>query len=190
MSAPHNKKRYGETWNPEDLAAVGGEVEAVRDLTVVSGGWAWHFMTTTHEELKHAHDHKDADLFVDPERVWELMARLTESGFENTWTRFDGHSDDFHRYVKTVEAGCRSIKVIFDLFTGAVPSVETASGVRVVEPNHLLSLYGVKHSSVECFSVQIAKALIARGIDPLGRAEMANYEPFLAKGSGEWGADR
>jgi hypothetical protein len=70
--------------------------------------------------------------------------------------------------------------VIFDLFTGDAPSVETASGVRVVTPEYLLSLYGVKHSSDLCFSVQIARSLVARGIDPIGRPEMADFKPFLA----------
>jgi len=178
MGAPHNPKRYGETWDPDRLAALVQEIEAIRSLVVVSGGWAWHYMTPPHEELKHAHDHKDADLFVSPERVWELMTLLLGRGYERTWTRFDGESDDFHRYVKTV-GGAKPIKLILDVFTGEVPSVETASGVRVVEPRHLLSLYGVKHSSEQCFAVQIARWLVAVGIDPVGHEAMADYNGFL-----------
>jgi hypothetical protein len=178
MGAPHNTKRYGETWDPEHLAVMSAEIEALRDLCTVSGGWAWHYMTPPHTELKHAHDHKDADLFVAPASVWEMMARLQERGYERTWTRFDGQSDDFHRYTKIVQ-GTTTFKVILDIFTGDVPSVMTPSGIRVVEPRHLLSLYGVKHSSVQCFAVQTATRLVAASIDPVGHAEMADYRPFL-----------
>jgi hypothetical protein len=76
MAAPHKIERYGETWNAEEIAVVQAEIEAVRDFTVVSGGWAWHFMTPPHPEYKHAHDHKDADLFCEPDRVWELFLVL------------------------------------------------------------------------------------------------------------------
>ena len=180
MGAPHNPKRYGEIWDPEHLAVLGQEIEAIKDYVVVSGGWAWHYMTPPHAELKHGHDHKDADLFVAPETVPELMALLLGRGYERTWTRFDGQSDDFHRYVRTMDAA-KPIKVILDLFTGDVPFITTASGVRVVEPRHLLSLYGVKHSSDQCFAVQIAKRLVAAGISPNGRAEMADFSRFLDK---------
>lgn len=177
MGAPHNPKRYGETWDLEHLTAIVQEIEALKDYVVVSGGWAWHYMTPPHAELKHAHDHKDADLFVHPENVSEFMTLLLERGYERTWTRFDGQSDNFHRYVRTM-GGTKPIKVILDLFTGDAPFVETASGVRVVEPRHLLSLYGVKHSSDQCFAVQIAKRLVAAGTDPNGRAEMADFSEF------------
>ena len=80
--------------------------------------------------------------------------------------------------MKTV-GGAKPIKLILDVFTGEVPSVETASGVRVVEPRHLLSLYGVKHSSEQCFAVQIARWLVAVGIDPVGHEAMADYNGFL-----------
>ena len=175
MGAPHNPKRYGETWDPAHLAVLAAEIEAVREHVIVSGGWAWHYLTPPHTELKHAHDHKDADLFVAPEAVTTLMTRLLERGYARVWTRFDGASDDFHRNVRAAEG----IKVIFDLFTGTVPAVITSSGVRVVEPGHLLSLYGVKHSSAECFAVQIARRLLSQGVSPNGHAEMANYGEFL-----------
>ena len=178
MAAPHNTKRYGERWNSEDLDALLTEIECVKDLGVVSGGWAWHFMSPPHEELKHAHDHKDVDIFVPPDKVWMMAQRLGERGYERAWTRFDGESDDFHRYVRTIEAE-RPLKVIFDVFTGDVLSVAAPSGVTVVDPAYLLTLYGVKHSSGQCFSVQIARSLIARGISPVGRPEMADFSRFL-----------
>jgi len=178
MAAPHNIKRYGETWNADEIAILAGEIDALKELVIVSGGWAWHFMSPPHVELKHAHDHKDVDLFVAPERMWELMAILTERGYDKTWTRFDGQSDDFHRYMKTAD-GAKPVKVILDVFTGDLPSANTPSDVRVVQPEALLPLYGVKHSSEQCFSVQIARKLVARGIDPNGRPEMADFGEFL-----------
>ncbi|MGI4789874.1 MAG: hypothetical protein ACRYFS_13605 [Janthinobacterium lividum] len=46
MGAPHNPKRYGETWDPEHLHVLGQEIEAIKDHVVVSGGWAWHYSAT------------------------------------------------------------------------------------------------------------------------------------------------
>ncbi|BDI28271.1 hypothetical protein CCAX7_003220 [Capsulimonas corticalis] len=178
MGAPHNTKRYGEQWNAVDLAVMQAEIETFRDLVVVSGGWAWHLMSPPHVELKHAHDHKDADLFVDPDVLWRMMERMAAQGYEKIWTRFDGVTDHFVRYTKVVE-GERPVKVIFDLFMEKVASVETASGILVVEPETLLSFYGNKHSSVECFSVAIAKELIARGENPVGHARMGDFTPWV-----------
>jgi hypothetical protein len=175
MGAPHNTKRYGEQWNLAELAAIQTAIELIREPVVVSGGWAWHFMTPEHTELKHAHDHKDLDAFVTPERMGDLVALLKGLGFEKTWTRHDGKSDDFHRYT-VVEQG---FQVILDLYTGDVPKVTTRSGVTVVEPMHLISLYGTTHQSKECFSFQIAKELLAKGIAPVGRPEMSDYSRFL-----------
>ena len=178
MGAPHNTKRYGEEWNAVDLAIMQMEIDKFRDLVVVSGGWAWHYMTPRHMELKHAHDHKDADLFVDPDLLWKMMERMAAEGYEKTWTRFDGVTDNFVRYTKVVDRE-RPVKVIFDIFIEQVAAVETASGVRVVEPETLLAFYGSKHSSVECFSVAIAKELIARGESPVGHAKMADFTRWI-----------
>ncbi|MEO7719657.1 MAG: hypothetical protein ABIY70_25920 [Capsulimonas sp.] len=179
MGAPHNKKRYGETWNAIDLTVMQTEIEKFRDLVVVSGGWAWHFMSPPHIELKHAHDHKDADLFVHPDILWKMMERMESEGYEKTWTRFDGVTENFVRYTK-VAAGERPVKVIFDLFIEEVASVETPVGIQVVEPETLLSFYGNKHSSVECFSVAIAKDLLDRGQSPVGHAKMADFTPWVS----------
>lgn len=181
MAAPHNPARLGETWNPERLAVMREEIEAVREYVTLSGGWAWHFLTPPgHAELKHAHDHKDADLFVEPENFGALAALLKSRGFERTWTRFDDApgSDSFYRYTKTVETESEAVKVMFDVFAEKIAFVE-AQGFRVVEPRHLLSLYGHKHSSDLCFSVQIARRLIAQEIDPNGHLDMADYRAFL-----------
>lgn len=181
MAAPHNASRLGENWNPVRLIVMLEEIEAVREYVTLSGGWAWHFMTPPgHAELKHAHDHKDADLFVEPENFGTLVALLKSRGFERTWTRFDDApgSEVFYRYTKMVERGGETVKVMLDVFAETIPFVES-QGYRVVEPSHLLSLYGKKHSSDLCFSVQIARRLVAQGVSPVGHPEMADYSEFL-----------
>jgi len=181
MSAPHNPARAEELWNETRLAVILDEITAIRDYVVLSGGWAWHFMTPSgHTELKHAHDHKDVDVFVAPAHVGKLIALLKKRGYKKTWTRFDRlpSSQDFTRYTKVVETKDEAVKVMLDVFVAEVPSVE-AGGFRVVEPKFLLSLYGSKHSSDQCFAVRIASRLLARGIDPIGRAEMGEYGEFL-----------
>ncbi len=183
MAAPHNPARIGEQWDPQQIAVIQAEIEAIQDYVIVSGGWAWHFLTPpSHLELKHAHDHKDADLFVEPAGFGALVALLKSLGFERTWTRFDGTpgSDTIYRYTKMAGMSEHPIKVIFDLFVEAVPFVE-AQGMRVVEPNYLLSLYDKKHSSGLCFSVQIARRLPAQGANPVGHPDMADYRAFLAQ---------
>jgi hypothetical protein len=180
MGAPHNPARLGELWDDNRLAILLGEMRAIRGPVVVSGGWAWHFMTPAgHMEYRHAHDHKDIDLFVNPSEVAFLIAALKRRGYERTWTRFDGlaQSRDFFRYAKTVERNGCPVKVILDLFVEEAPFVEVG-GYRVLEPSFLLAQYGLRHGSDQCFSVQIARKLLEQGISPVGRAEMANYEPF------------
>lgn len=67
MSAPHNKQRYGEIWPRWRIDVSLRELAPIKPWIIVSGGWAWHFMSPrNHTEYKHAHDHKDIDLFVDP----------------------------------------------------------------------------------------------------------------------------
>jgi hypothetical protein len=68
---------------------------------------------------------------------------------------------------------------MLDLFIAEVPFVET-QGFRVVEPKYLLSLYGAIHGSDQCFSVHIARRLVAQDINPVGRPEMADYSEFLS----------
>ena len=74
----------------------------LRDLVVVSGGWAWHLMSPAgHVELKHAHDMKDVDLFVAGRDVAALYGRLAELGHVRVSTRYDKRLDtpyEFHRY--------------------------------------------------------------------------------------------
>src|SRR5262249_49943586 len=133
-----------------------------------------------HSEYKHAHDHKDVDLFVQPTDLAFLLATLRRRGYERTWTRFDRLPDsrDFSRYTKTTERDGKPVKVMLDLFAEEVPSIEVA-GFRVLEPPFLLAQYGHRHGSNQCFSVQIARRLLERGISPVGNPDMANYEPYL-----------
>lgn len=181
MAAPHRVDRIGELANPVEIAVLEAEIRALQEYVTVSGGWAWHFMSPEgHAELKHAHDHKDADLFVAPESVGLLMPALKARGYAKTWTRFDGRDDskDFARYTKMVPHESREVKVILDLFIGVVPSV-VAQGVRVVEPGYLITLYGVKHSSEQCFSLQIARNLLERQESPVGHPAMGDFAAFM-----------
>jgi hypothetical protein len=173
--------RFGELWNPLRLQVIERELLAIQPYVVLSGGWAWHFLTPPgHVEYKHAHDHKDADVFVAPPLVAPLMALLAARGYERTWARFDRlPSDvDFNRYTRVVDDHSEPVKVMLDLFVADVPHVE-ASGFRVVEPSFLLSQYGVRHSSDQCFAVRIARELVARGEDVAGHPELGQYERFL-----------
>ncbi len=181
MSVLTDPSRLGEKWNETRMAIILEEISAIRDCVVISGGWAWHFMTPPgHTELKHAHDHRDADLFVAPKAVANLLALLKNRGYKKTWTRFDrmSSSQAFSRHTKHVRTRDEIVKVMLDLFVAEVPFVEV-QGFKVVEPKYLLSLYGTLHGSDKCFSVRIAKQLIAAGINPVGRPEMADYRKFL-----------
>lgn len=175
MSDPHNKQRYGEVW-PEYRISYGLAVlEAIKNVVVISGGWAWHFMSPPHVELKHAHDHKDIDLFVHPHEVTLAISKLKEAGFEKVWTRYDKlpSDEDFRRYEKTVNLPeGKTHRITVDFFVRNVPFIVCRGGFRVVEPKTLLSFYSNIHSSDKCFAVQAATRLLEAGIDPVGRPEL------------------
>ena len=179
MGATHNKRRYGELWDQHRIDVCLQAIMALRDLVTLSGGWAWHFMSPEgHAELKHAHDHKDIDVFVDPTVVAEAISRLEANGFTKAWTRYDRlpSAEDFRRYEKVVEVeGQKSVKIVIDFFVRVVPSIEVG-GYRVVDPATLLRFYsaagGGIHSSDKCFAVTAATALLARGVSPVGRSEL------------------
>lgn len=182
MAQPHRVERYGELSDPVQLQVLETEIRALASWITVSGGWAWHFMSPPgHRELKHAHDHKDVDLFVAPADLGPFVALLKGShGYTRTTTRFDGRADsqDFYRYTRHVPVAGAPVKVILDVFVGDVPAV-SARGARVVAPDYLLTLYGRKHSSGECFSVQIAKELLAQGENPVEHPKMGDYSRWL-----------
>ena len=167
MGDPRNPKRADEPWNLDRVRIAETELRALAPLVTLSGGWAWHFMAPPHEELKIFHDHKDVDLFVEPERLPELIHALCERGYHRTWTRFDAVSENFYRYARHVD----DVKVLLDIFVRRVPSLSVGD-IRIVEPSTLLSFYGRIHSTEDCVSVLAARQLLAEGLSPIGRAEL------------------
>ena len=168
MGDPHNPKRAGELWNQDRIDYQLAEISKIKDHLILSGGWAWHFMSPPgHKEIKTQHDHKDIDTIIKPEEFEVLRARFIELGYKRQRTQWDNPSGKFYRYTKYYEDG----KVVFDVFLENVPFIE-ANGFRVVEPNALLAMYGVKHSSESCLAVVEARKLLSRGISPVGRSEL------------------
>ncbi len=176
MSDPHNQNRYGELWPLLRIDTGLAELEAIKLFIIVSGGWAWHFMSPEgHREYKHAHDHKDIDLFVYPENVATVVSILKGRGFEKVWTKYDKlpSEQDFRRYEKRVEDENQiSVKVTIDFFVKSDIPYRDIKGWQIVEPEFLLGLYKSIHSSDNCFAVQAAVQLINKGIDPVGRPEL------------------
>lgn len=177
MGAPHNKQRYGELWPQHRIDACLLELEAVKPWVIISGGWAWHFMSPKdHREYKHAHDHKDMDLFVEPANVALVVSTLKQRQFERVWTRYDQlpSEEDFRRYEKHVLGmeGGSSVRLTIDFFVAKDLPVRELDGWNVLDPKYLLSLYSNIHSSDKCFAVQTATKLLSQGIDPVGREEM------------------
>lgn len=174
-SAPHNPARVDELWDPErvrrQLETIRWIVSECRGVTL-SGGLAWHFMSPPgHPELKHAHDHKDADLFVEPEHAKGLIQSLKDEGFKRARTKYDNPSGTFVRYVEHYEGG----KNVLDIYVERVPFIDVEQDDRVyqvVEPTHLLGLYESTHSSKFCTAVVATKKLLAQGISPVGRPEL------------------
>jgi hypothetical protein len=172
MTNPHNKKRYGETWDSNIINEYLKELIPLKDIVVFSGGWAWHFMSPVgHIELKHAHDHKDVDIFVLPEKVPIVIATLALQGFKKVQTRFDSLKDnnDFRRYEKEMEG---KKKLIIDFFVRKDLQIRIINGWQVINPEQLLTFYGNIHTSDNCFAVRAAEKLIKKNIDPVGREEL------------------
>lgn len=171
MSNSHNKNRYGEIWAQSRIDTSLEELEAIKPFIIVSGGWAWHFMSPVgHVEYKHAHDHKDIDLFVRPEEVATVVSILKSRGFEKVWTKYDKlpSQEDFRRYEKRVYYDDKtSIKVTIDFFVSSEIPYRKIDDWKIVEPGFLLGLYNSIHSSNTCFAVQAATRLLEQGIDPV-----------------------
>lgn len=174
MGAPHNTARYGEKWQQERIDATLQEMEPLRTFLVISGGWAWHFMSPKgHPEFKHLHDHKDVDVFVHADTAAMLHVMMRKRGFVSVRTRFYKPGGDFVRFEKVVKPSGRPFKITFDMFVGC-PALRVVREDlwRVVEPRYLLSLYDSVHSSSECFAVLAAKELIDKGIDPVDNQKL------------------
>ena len=173
MGNPHRKDRYGEVWTQDRIDAYLESLTPLRGHIVLSGGFAWHFMSPRgHKELKHAHDHKDADIFVDPADIGTVMAALVMDEFQRVPCRWTGN--EFWRYEKRVERDGKRHKLVIDFFldTEGLPTRVLEGGWTVVEPVRLLAMYSVKHTSRECFAVTAARKLVAAGVDPVGRQEL------------------
>ena len=168
MGDPHNPKRAGELWNQDRIDYQLSQIIQIKDHIILSGGWAWHFMSPPgHKEIKTQHDHKDIDVFVKPTEWGDMFRWFNANGYERQRTIYDDPSGKFSRYTKFYEGG----KVVFDMFLEEMDFIEI-DGFRVVEPNKLLAMYGVKHSSDLCKAVVEAKKLVAKGINPVGRPEL------------------
>ncbi|KFF09449.1 nucleotidyltransferase family protein [Chryseobacterium luteum] len=177
MGAPHNIKRYGEVW-PEFRILHGLEIlNKLKDKVIISGGWAWHFMSETgHTEYKHAHDHKDIDVFVKKENAAEAVMILQQEGFQKVWTRYDHlqSKENFRRYEKTTELeNGKSHRITIDFFERNDLETIEVNGFRVVRPDVLLTFYTNIHSSDKCWAVMAAKDLLQKGIDPVGHPKLS-----------------
>ena len=175
MGAPHNKNRYGELWPEYRVQYALTELYPLKKLVVLSGGWAWHFLSPEgHAEYKHAHDHKDIDIFIHPKNVSEVMNVLIPNGFQKVWSRYDTlpSAEKFRRYEKVVTTKDDiSFRITIDFFVREVP-YRKVKGWAVVQPAFLLGLYSNIHSSNKCWAVQAAIRLLDKGIDPLDRKEL------------------
>lgn len=180
MGDPHRKERYGELWPLHKINAYLADLYLIAPDVVLSGGWAWHFLSPSgHPEFKHAHDHKDVDLHVPPERVSSVCMDLEELDFVKVPTRFDSKpsKEEFRRYEKVVSLpGEDPFRITIDFFVKVVPYRQIGD-YRIMEPAELLKLYGKIHSSENCWAVSAARKLLARGIDPQGRPELIQPPP-------------
>lgn len=189
MADPHSKERYGETWPSILINSYLWELdsscdESLRSHVIFSGGWAWHFMSPVgHVELKHAHDHKDVDIFVPPEKVPLVINLLAQQGFKKVSTRFDGlpNNNDFRRYEKITKDNKKLIIDFFvqkDIVVREVerPGIWKTVPWKVVDPRQLITFYKTIHSSDNCFAVKAAAKLIEQNIDPVNRVELGFFE--------------
>lgn len=187
MGDPRNPARADELWNQKRIDALDFEIHtfALEAPIVISGGWAWHYMSPPHEELKLHHDHKDLDIFIAPKHATDLQVFLKSLGYQRVWTRFDNLPRDedhpaaklykeFFRFENRVDWEGESVKVIIDIFVGDIESIEISSeNLRVVEPVKLLSMYRAKsHTTDDCTAVIAARELQVRGEPIVGNPEL------------------
>lgn len=161
----HNPARYGEEYNPQHFSNQLEELERIKNWIVLSGGWAWHFMSPPHTEYKHLHDHRDIDIFVKPENFLTVQLTLEANDWYRMKTKYD--NNNFIRYEKIKDER----KMVIDMFKGEIPNI-VANGWNVAEPNHLLSLYYTVHQSDQCIAVQKSRELIKKGISPIYNDEL------------------
>ncbi len=178
MKREHNTKRYGEIW-PQYKIDKGLEIlKILQQWIIVSGGWAWHFMSEeNHIEYKHAHDHKDIDIFVHPENVAQVMLLLQENDFEKVWTRYDHipSNENFRRYEKIdwLPKG-KQYRVTIDFFEAKNIETIKVNNWTLVAPKTLLGFYSNIHASGNCWAVKKAFELLVNGKNLIGN-------PLLSK---------
>lgn len=177
MGAPHNIKRYGEVWLEFKIRHGLEILNKLKDKVIISGGWAWHFMSEKgHTEYKHAHDHKDIDVFVKKENAAETVIILQKEGFQKVWTRYDHLQSDenFRRYEKIMELdNGKSHRITIDFFERDDLETIQIDGFTIVKPDVLLTFYRNIHSSDKCWAVMAAKELLRIGIDPVGHPQLS-----------------
>lgn len=171
MGDPRNPGRQREEWDTARLYELGREIATLPNYAILSGGWAWHFMSPPHREYKILHDHKDVDIFISPESMGDAVSHLKMCGYQRIWTRFDKVSaDKFTRFEKHTPGG---VKVLLDVFLESPPFIEVG-GYKVVEPRTLLSYYGEIHSTEDCVAVLAAKKLLDKNLPVVGSEELVN----------------
>ena len=156
----HNPERYGEMYDLNHLANQMEELQKIKGWIVLSGGWAWHFISPPHTEYKHLHDHRDIDIFVAPENFLAVQLKLEENGWYRMKTKYD--NNNFIRYEKIKN----DRKMVIDMFKGKLPTIE-AKGWKVADPIHLITLYYTVHQSDHCIAVQATRELQKKGISPI-----------------------
>jgi hypothetical protein len=153
----HNPKRFGEVYDMNFINQQIKELEIIKPWIILSGGWAWHFISPPHTEYKHLHDHTDIDIFVQPINFLKVQLTLKENRWKRIKTKYDNNK--FIRYEKYLDK-----KMVVDLFKDEIPNIKV-KGWSVTEPNYLLSLYETIHQSDNCIAVQRSLELQRKGID-------------------------
>lgn len=170
MGDPRNPARIREKWDAHRVEVMDLEIRTfLCTKGILSGGWAWHYMSPPHEEYKLLHDHKDIDLFVSPHATPKTIWDMKDNGYKRIWTQYDDPSSNFVRFEKYEDG----VKIIIDLFTANVPYLDLGDDIRVVEPPTLLSYYKAKkHTTDDCVAVIEARKLLDKGEYPLRRQEL------------------
>jgi hypothetical protein len=161
----HNPERYGETYNVDWINIQIEILEVIKSFIILSGGWAWHFISPPHVEYKHLHDHKDIDIFVIPENFTLVQMALEAIDFHRIKTKYDNNK--FIRYEKIHN----NKKIVIDMFKGDIPFIEVDDW-KVVDPRYLLDLYYTVHQSDQCIAVKAARELIFKGSDIIYNEEL------------------
>lgn len=171
MKSKHNILRYGELYDQVHIKDQLEELEKIKNLIILSGGWAWHFISPEHKEYKHLHDHKDIDIFVRPVDFLMVRTILEDNEFHRIKTKYD--NNNFIRYGKIKN----NKKIIIDMFKydKKIPYVTARENFVVVEPKYLLTLYKTIHQTQNCISIQNCLELIESNEEILNNSKMIKF---------------